>query len=167
MPPAKDLVICDTRQALLEWDFSAVMGQWSLRGKRPFMDCDPLIQTPLRAGTVGQTECWLSLHDLGSPACSAGCLMWANPCTSVGWEKLERIFSVVTKPCSQDPEHNERKTSFSLWFSPQRKTEIKTMTISGRKGINRKQELSWENLYQSCYTQEISLQKCFLQGTSI
>ena len=152
------------------------------------MDRDPLGQTPLRAGSAGQRERCLWHCDLESQS------VWlASLCTLVqapsGWQRPERIFSLATKPSSQDTEEAERNilSDFrwrthskacpnkcrssenceytSLWgrleprayrtyacvllygFSlydkwHKRQRQRRTLTISGRKGINTKQEYS-------------------------
>lgn len=181
--PVTDLLIYDT--GLLEWDDSSTNKGWD--------DKDPYGPGPLRTGSP---ESWLGWTKrlllvtlwLGIPVCLTG-----HPVQLVqepsGWQRPERIFSLATKPSSQDIEEAERSTlsdfrwgthskvcpnkcqssenreytSLWGWLEPRayrmyacvllygfslydkwhkRQRQRKTLTISGRKGINTKQEYS-------------------------
>lgn len=71
IPPVIDPLICDTRQMLLEWDFSAVIS----KPQKSLLDWDLLWLTFLRAGLAGQRECCFQLrisqpHSLWLPRCT-------------------------------------------------------------------------------------------------
>lgn len=97
-PPVTDLLICDTKQ---EGDISSTNKATKVEMTKPLMDKGLLWQTPLSAGMVGQSKHWLlEPRPTGPP----------HPVDQ------EKVFSLITKPSSQDTQD-----------------DMATMTISGRK----------------------------------
>lgn len=60
-PPVTDLLICYTRQVLLEWNFSSSSKTIKIKlTKAPYRQ-GPLWQASLTPGTVGQIQCCFSV----------------------------------------------------------------------------------------------------------
>lgn len=96
MPPVTGLLICGTGQALRNWDFSALRKPWRLRWQS-LLWLGAFKTSSLRADPVGQSAaCYFCLR-----VYSAGC-RYKLVLASFGWPRPERIFSLVTKPNSQD-----------------------------------------------------------------
>ena len=114
------------------------------------------LSTPLRAGTVYKEGClWLCVSEFQSIQLDTRC---TTVCTPSRWPRPEGIFLGVIKPNCQDIKEDKGKThqthSFSLYYKQyKRQRQKKTMTISGRKRIDRKRENLLTNLHQSHYTQ--------------
>lgn len=142
IPLVTNLLICNTRQTLVEWDFSTT-------NKTTKVDMQTKVGPPLWTGapsdkfsesyTVGMLP--VTVFQISILLC--GCQVQVN--TSIFQLVMTRDSSPVEKPRSQDKEQDERKTLSWLRFSSLWKVTQKTDNVSQwpsleGKGINRKHE---------------------------
>ena len=125
------------------------MRQQRLRWQKPLLDRDPLRQSPLRAATVTQNA---ACHFLSQISSLLGWLPDASQhLASSGWWRPE---SILTGHKAKDIEQDKKTTSSALCFSSYdkwHKRQRQKRTMTGRKGIYRKQEYSYQNLPESLY----------------
>ena len=143
IPLVTNLLICNTRQTLVEWDFSTT-------NKTTKVDMQTKVG-PLWTGApsdkfswaLAQWECYLSLC-FKSPSCCVAA-RHSSMLASSSWWWPEIVFLPVEEPSSQDKEQDERKTLSWLRFSSSWKMTQRTDNVSQwpsleGKGINRKEE---------------------------
>lgn len=143
IPLVTNLLICNTRQTLVEWDFSTT-------NKTTKVDMQTKVG-PIWTGAPSDKFSW-ELHS-GNATCHGvfqisillcGCQVQVD--TSIFQLVMTRDSFPVEKPSSQDKRTRWKKTSswlqFSLWKMTQKTDNVSQWPSLEGKGINRK----WEYL---------------------
>lgn len=133
-PPVINSLICNSREALLEWDFSSTNKTTKAEMPKAPHGWGPL-KTNSPEGWHGGTKRMLLVT-----LCFESLSYWAGCQTQApsSWGWLEMAFSLVRKPNSQDKEQNERQTFLLAYGSSHDKCHKRDivrqwMTTSGKE----------------------------------
>lgn len=117
--PVTDPLLCDSREAFLEWNFSSINKTMKVEMTKSPYGLGPLVTNSL--------EKWLDEMKKMLLPRSAACPA-SHQVNASGWQRSEKVSSSVTKWSSQGIKQDKKKTPSGHWFS-----SLCPMTISARK----------------------------------